>query len=151
MAAVLGFDESDVRVGGDGGAGGVDQANERIVAGVEDERGNGDAVEHAGGGGAVVVVVRGPEAGVERGDAVVEFAQGVDAGRALRIEDVRKEHGLAAEAIAAARAGIAARRSGSAMCEGVGGGLQVDGGRDADDAAQLRRERSGRVRRRASA
>ena len=53
--------------------------------------GDGDAVEDAGGGGAVVVVVGRTEAGVERGDAVVEVAQGAEAGAALGVEDVREQ------------------------------------------------------------
>ena len=65
---------------------------------MEDERGDGDAIEDAGGGGAVVVVVGAGEAGVEGGDAVVELAQGADAGGAVGVVGAGEERGLAAEA-----------------------------------------------------
>ena len=58
--------------------------DEGVVDGVEDEGGDGDVLKDAGGGGAVVVVVGTGEAGVEGGDAVIEVAQGVDAGGLVR-------------------------------------------------------------------
>ena len=82
VAAVTGFEEGDVRVGFDDGACLGGEADEGVVAGVDEERGDGDAIEHARGGGAVVVVVCGLKAGVECGDAVVELAQRADAGGA---------------------------------------------------------------------
>ncbi len=74
MSAVGCFDEGDVGVGGDLCAGLGDETDEGVVECMEDEGGDGDAVEDAGGGGAVVVVVGAGEAGVEGGDAVVEVA-----------------------------------------------------------------------------
>ena len=86
MAAMLGLQQRDVRVGvrACGERLGRD-ADEGIVERVQDQRGHGDAVDDAGGGGAEVVVLRGGEAGVERGDAVVELAQRADAGGAVGI------------------------------------------------------------------
>ncbi len=74
VSAVGCFDEGDVGVGGDLCAGLGDEADEGVVECMEDEGGDGDAVEDAGGGGAVVVVGGAGEAGVEGGDAVVEVA-----------------------------------------------------------------------------
>jgi hypothetical protein len=63
---------------------------------------------HARGGGAVVVVVGRGEAGVEGGDLVVEVAQGaMPVGLRAGSKSAGKEHGLAAIALAAARAGTA--------------------------------------------
>src|ERR1035441_10665271 len=65
---------------------------------VHGQRGHGDAIHDSRGGSAKVVVLRGREAGIERGDAVVELAQRADAGGAVRIERPRKEPDLAPEA-----------------------------------------------------
>ena len=83
-----------LRVGVDLVAGLGGEADEGVVERVEDERGHGDAVDDARGGGAVVVVVCAGEAGVERGDAVVEVAEGTDAGGAVGIVGAGKECAL---------------------------------------------------------
>ena len=75
MAAVRGFDKVDVRVGVDAGAGFGKDANEGIVLGMEDERGDSDTVEDAGGGGAVVVIGRVEESAIAGDDLVIEFAE----------------------------------------------------------------------------
>jgi hypothetical protein len=116
-----------------------DEADEGVVERVEDQRGDRDAVEDPRGGGAVVVVVRGLEAGVERGDAVVEVAQGADVGATLRVEDVREEYGFAAEAAQERAEKSPLVETVLPMVETIGGGLEIDRGRDADDATQLRR------------
>src|SRR5215469_11123462 len=99
MAAMRGFEQRDVRVGLDDGKGFGQEADEGVVTGVNEQRGDGDAIEDARCGGAKVVVVGGLEARVERGDAVIEVAQGPDASGQLRIVSTREERGLAAEAL----------------------------------------------------
>ena len=137
VAAVFGFEEGDVGVGGDGGAGFGGEADEGVVAGVEDEGGDGDFVEDAGGGGFVVVVGCGAEAGVEGGDAVVEVAEGVDRGGALGVEGAREEDCLAAEAAEESAEEAALVEAVLPLVEGGGGGVEIDRGRDADGAAEL--------------
>jgi hypothetical protein len=48
VAAVVGFEERDVRIGSYLGSGLGGDADEGIVAGVEEKRGDGDTVEYAG-------------------------------------------------------------------------------------------------------
>ncbi len=105
----------------DRGAGLRADADEGVVERVQDQRGHGDAVEHARGGGAVVVVVGAGKAVVERGDALVEVAQGVDAVGAGGVVDAGKEGGLAAEA-------FEQRAQKSALVEAVGRQVQGVGG-----------------------
>ena len=75
VASVGGFDEGDVGIVVNLVAGFGSDTDEGIVEGVEDEGGDGDALENACCGGAVVVVVRSLKAGVGGGDAVVEVAE----------------------------------------------------------------------------
>jgi hypothetical protein len=139
VAAAFGFEQRDVRIGGDGCAGLVGEADEGIVGGVDEERGDGDAVENACGGGAEVVVVRGAEAGVEGGDAVVEVAERGDVRGALGVEGAGEEHDLAAEALEECAEEAALVEAVLRLVESVGGGGEIDGGRDADDGVELRR------------
>ena len=104
---------------------------------MEDEGGDGDAVEDAGGGGFVVVVGCGAEAGVEGGDAVVEVAEGGNAGGALGIEGAREEDGLAAEAFEESAEELAFVEAILPLVESGGRGVEIDCGRDADGAAEL--------------
>ena len=149
MAAVLGFDERDVGVGCDLVVGLGGDADEGVVEGVEDERGDGDAVEDARGGGAGVVVFGAGEAGVERGDAVVEGAHGVDAGGAVAVVGAGEERGLAAEAAEESAEEFEFVEAILRAVERVGGGAEVHGGRDADGGAELRRGGCRRGRQRA--
>ena len=86
VATMFGLEQRDLRIGGDLFPRLCGEPDEGIVVGVEDQCGNRDAVEDAGGAGAGVVVVGGAEAAVKRGDAVVKLAQGGDVVGALRIE-----------------------------------------------------------------
>ena len=113
------------------------EADEGIVASVEDEGGDGDVVEDAGGGGAEVVVIGGTEAGVKGGDAVVELAERRDAGGALGIEGAGKEHGLAAKALEQSAEEFAFIDAVLGFVESVGGGCQIDCRGDADDGMKL--------------
>ena len=99
VSAVLGFEEGDVGVGADGGAGFGGEADEGVVEGVEDEGGDADAVEDAGGGGTLVVVVGAVEAGVEGGDAVIELAQGLDVVGTAGVVSTREEDCLATKSL----------------------------------------------------
>ena len=101
--------------------------------------GDGDAVEDSGGGGAVVVVVGAGEAGVEGGDAVIEFAEGADAGGLVGIVGAGEEGGLAAEATEEGAEEFELVEAVDGGVEGVGGGAEVDGGRDSDDGVELGR------------
>src|SRR5665213_1038319 len=139
VAAVRGFDERDVGVRIDGGARGWAEADEGIVQRVQNERGDSDAVEDARGGGAVVVVVRGLEAGVERGDAVVEVAQRADVRATLRVEHMWEEHGLAAETAQQRAKKSPLVEAVLPVVQSVGGCLEVYRGRHAYDAAELGR------------
>src|SRR5258706_7599602 len=85
VAAVRGLDESDIGIGGELGARFVAEADERIVRRVQDERGDGDVFEDARGAGAGVVIVGAGEAGVGRGDLVVEAAHAPYAGELREI------------------------------------------------------------------
>ena len=78
VAAVAGLDKMDVGVGQQAGAGLGQDADEGVVLGVEDEGGDGDAVNDTGAGDAIVVVVGVSEAAIAGDDLVVEFAQGAD-------------------------------------------------------------------------
>jgi len=137
VAAVFGFEEGDVGVGGDGGAGFGGEADEGVVAGVEQEGGDGDFVEDAGGGGFVVVVGRGAEARVEGGDAIVEVAERGDGGGALGIEGAGKENGFATEAAEEGAEEFALVEAVLPLVEGGGGGIEIGCGADADYAAEL--------------
>ena len=139
VATVSGFDEGNVGVGEDSGAGGGGDADERVVERVEDEGGDGDAVDDASGGGAVVVVVGRGEAGVEGGDALVEVAQGVDADGLIGIVGAGKKTGFAAKALEQGAKELEFVDAIEGAVEGVGGGAEVDGGRDADDGVELER------------
>ena len=139
VASVLGFDEGDVGIGGDRFVGLGGDADEGVVEGVEDQRGDGDAVQHARGGGAGVVVFGAGEAGVERGDAVVEGAHGVDAGGAVAVVGAGEERGLAAEAAEESAEEFELVEAVDGAVEGVGGGAEVYRGRDADGGAELGR------------
>ena len=137
VAAVFSFEQGDVGIGCDLVPGFVCEADEGIVAGVEDEGGDDDVVEDAGGGGAEVVVIGGTEAGVEGGDAVVELAERRDVGGALGIEGAREEHGLAAKALEQSAEELAFIDAVVWFVESVGGGSQIDCRGDADDRVKL--------------
>lgn len=137
MAAVTRLGEGDVGVGEDGGAGLRGEADEGIIQGVEDESGDGDAVQDTGGGGAEVVVVRAGEAGVEGGDAVVEVAQGADADGLVGIVGAGKEADLAAKSTEESAKEFELVDAVEGLMEGVGGGAEVSGGRDSDDGLEL--------------
>ena len=139
VAAVRGFDEGDVGIGEDGSAGLGDEADEGVVEGVEDQGGDVDTAEDAGGGGAVVVVVRAGEAGVEGGDAVVELAQGADIVGAGGVKGAGEEGGFTAKAFEEGAEEAVLVGTIAGFVEGVGGRPQVHGGRDADDGAELGR------------
>ena len=93
----------------------------------------------AGGGGAGVVVVGAGEARVERGDAVVEVAQGVDTGGAVAVVGSGEENCLAAEAVEESAEELEFVEAVLRAMEGVCGGGEVYGGRDSDDGVKLRR------------
>ena len=81
----------DVGVCVDGVAALGDEADEWVVQGMQDQRGNGDAIKDACGGGAVVVIVGAGKAGVQRGDAIVELTQRANSGGAVSIVSAREE------------------------------------------------------------
>jgi hypothetical protein len=137
VSAVGRLDESDVGVGGDLIARLGDEADEGVVERVDDEGGDGDTVEDAGGGGAEIVIVGAGEAGVEGGDAVVEVAQGADADGEVGIVDVGEERDFAAEAAEESTEEFPLVEAIDGLVQGVGGGAEVDGGRDADDGVEL--------------
>ena len=137
MAAVGWLEEGDVRVGQDRGAALRSDADERVVDGVEDESGDGDAVDDAGSSGAMVVVVGAGEAGVESGDAVVEVAQGADAGGLIGVVGAREEGRFAAEAAEERAQEFHLVEAVEGAVERVGGGAEVERRRDADDGVEL--------------
>ena len=139
MAAVLGLQECDVRVGGDLGDGLGCDVNEGVVECVHDQRGHGDAIHDARGGSAEVIVLRGGEAGVERGDAVVELAQRTDAGGAVRIERPRKEPDLAPEAANEVAQEPPLVETVLRQVQGSGRETEVDGRRHSNHRAQFAR------------
>jgi len=137
VATVICFEQRDLRVRFDGGAGFRQEADEGIVAGMDEERGYSNAIEHARSGGAVVVVVGRLEAGVERGDTVVELAHRTDAGGDLGIEGAREERSLAAETLEKSAKELELVKAVLGLVQRVGGGADVDDRRDADDAGEL--------------
>src|SRR4029077_12255592 len=86
VAAVIGFDVGDVRIGGNAANRFRLHADEGIVCGVDDEGRDRDALDHVGGCGARVVVVGPGKSEIEGGDAVVEHAQAGNAAQARYVE-----------------------------------------------------------------
>ena len=98
VAAVARLDKGDVGIQEDARAGFRGEADEGIVLGAEDERGNGDAVDDAGAGGAVVVVVGRVEAAIGGDDFLVELADGANGAEAAELIDGGKERWPCGEA-----------------------------------------------------
>ena len=71
MAAMERFNEGNAGIGQDLGSRFRKKADKRIVLRAENERGNGDAIDHAGAGGAVVVIIGVAKAAVRSYDLLV--------------------------------------------------------------------------------
>jgi hypothetical protein len=99
VAAVARLNEVDMGIGEDSLAGFGREADEGIVLGEEDERGNSYAVDDTRAGGAVVVVVCIAEAAVGSDDFLVEFADGAHRSDAAGLIDAGKKFRLVAEAL----------------------------------------------------
>src|SRR5215472_7042587 len=76
VSAVLGFEQRDVGVGLDLSAGFRKQADEGIVQRMDDQRGHGNFVDHAGRSGTMVVVICAGKSTVVRRHNVVPLADG---------------------------------------------------------------------------
>src|ERR1700735_3392781 len=83
VAAMLGGEKGNVRVGGDRASRLGSDSDEGVILRVQNQRGNRDAVQHAGSAGTRVIVIRRTESTVERSNALIEFAQGSDVLRAV--------------------------------------------------------------------
>src|SRR6266851_8042260 len=137
VPAVEGFDVGDVGVREDGGAALGEEAQEGVVRRVEDERGDSDAIENAGSGGVVVVVVSAGEAGVQRGDAIVELAKGADAGGTAGVVGPGEERCLALEAAEQGAQELDLVEAVHRLMKRIRRWSKIDGGRDADDGTEL--------------
>ena len=137
VSAVCGFEQSDVGVGGDFPPGLWGEDDEGVVERVEDEGGDGDAVEDTSGSGSVVVVVCAGEAGVEGGDAVVELAEGADAGGSIGVIGSGKESSFATKASEEGAKELEFVESIFGFVESIRRRAEIDGGRDSDDGAEL--------------
>ena len=136
VAAVRGFNEGDVRVGDDLGAGFHGKPDEGIVEGKEDERGHGDAVNDAGTGGAVVVVGGVLEVAVAGDDFVVEVAQRANASQAVASEDSREQADFAAITAHEPAKKMPLVETIGRLVERVRAGGEVDGGTHRCDRAK---------------
>ena len=76
MAAILGFDESDIGIGKNLLPRFRKNADEGIIGRVQNQRRNGNAVHNVGGGRASVIIRCALKAAIVGGDLVVEIAQG---------------------------------------------------------------------------
>ena len=139
VSAMRRFQQLNAGVRGDGCAGWGCEANEGVVAGVEDEGRDSDAMEDACGRGSMVVVVGVAEAGVEGGDFVVEVAQGVHDCGTVRVKGAGIKKGFTAETFQQGVNEAAFVEAIGGFVQGISGGSEVDGGGDADDGAELRR------------
>jgi len=138
MAAVAGFDESDIGIGGDPLAGLGSEPDEGIVLGVDDQSRYGNAVHHIGGRGAGVVVNGAGKPAIEGGDAVVEFAEGGNSLQARGVEIIGKQCGLAAKAPEQLQQKIIFIEPVRGLVQRVGRGCQIHRRADCDHGAELR-------------
>lgn len=136
VAAVAGFNKGDARIGEETGAGLGQNANKGVVLGMEDEGGNGNAVDDTGRGGAVIVVVGALETPVTGENFVVELADGTYRADAADSVDGRKEAGLAAEARHEPAQKIPLVKTIGGFVKGVGAGGEVDDGADRGDGGE---------------
>jgi hypothetical protein len=137
VAAVVGRDQMNIGVRFEPAATLFGDTNEGVVQCVEDEGWYRDPVDCASSGGSVVVVFSTGEAGVQGGDAVVQLAQGANAGGQIWIVDMRKQRDLAT---------IADQKSAEELqfidailwaMESVGGGAEIERRGYADDRPEF--------------
>ena len=82
VSAVGRLDECDIRIAQDPFARLGPQANERVVGGMNDQRGDGDPVDYVRGSGSGVVIICAGESTVVGRDPVIELAQASDSAQA---------------------------------------------------------------------
>src|SRR5579871_1089600 len=132
------LDEGDVRVRGNEHTGLRHDPKKWVVRGVKNKRGDGNAIKNAGGSGTVIVVIGAGEAGVKRGNAVVEFADGAKADGQIGIERTGKERSLPAEPTVERAEKLDLVEAIDRCVERIGGGTKVNGWRHADDGVEFR-------------
>ena len=138
MSAVQSLDERDVGIGEDGGAGLRGEANKRIVEGVENQGGDGDAVDHPGAGSTVVVVVRVPETAVAGHDLVIKLAQRADRSDPVLLIAIGKQGRLAAVTAHQATQEMPLVHAIHGLVERVRPGREVDGRANRGNGAERR-------------
>lgn len=138
VAAMAALDKTDVGIGKDARAGIRIEADEGIVCGAKDERGNRDAVNDAGAGGAVVIVVGVAKAAIARDDLLVELADGANGADAVNLIHARKQLGLVADAAhePAQKSPLVYAIGG--FVQGVSTGSQIDDRADGGDGGERR-------------
>src|ERR1700685_849161 len=97
VTAVKCLDIGDVRIRDDDLAALRQDAQKRIVESMQDQRRNGDPIEHTRSGCPIIVVIRSGKAGIERGNAVVELSDRAYPNGSIRIVSVGKQRRLAPE------------------------------------------------------
>ena len=100
VAAIVGFDKSNVRVQRNLSPSFRRDPYERIVRRVHDQRWNRDAIEHVNRRSAVVVIVDAGETAIVRRHLVIKLAQAPDAAQAADIEVSGKQPRLLQHAAA---------------------------------------------------
>jgi hypothetical protein len=76
MSSMRGLDQPDPVICQQSGARGWQHPDERIVEGMQNQRGHGDLRRYPRTGRAVVIVIRAGKAGVASGDLVIKLAKG---------------------------------------------------------------------------
>ncbi len=137
MSAVGGFDVGDIWIRKDLFARRREHADEGIVCGVDDERGDGYFVDHVGGGGAGVVIVCAGKSAVVGGDAVVEVAEAFDSAHAGQVEGIRKMFRLDLHAAKKLDEKVILVDAVGGLVESVGGGGEVHRGTDGGDGFEF--------------
>ncbi len=100
-------------------------ANKRIVGGLQNERGHGDAVYHIRRRGACVVIIGALKSAVESGDLVIKFAQALHAAQPGRIECRGKQPSLFTQPAAQVPQKVAFVEAVAGEMQRIGGGRQI--------------------------
>src|SRR5579863_3082382 len=139
MAAVIGFDESDVRVGKNFGPRGRRDANEGIVGGVKNEGRDSDLIYNVGGCSAGIVVGGAGESRVVGGDFIVEVTQGANPTKTTHIKLAGEQAGLGTQAAAELQNEVVLVNAIGRFVQGVGGCGEINSGTHRGDSTKLRR------------
>ncbi len=139
MSAVLGLDVGNIVIGEERLARLRQKTNERIVDGMDDQRGSRDPVDHIGGCGPGVVVIGTGESAIVGSYAVVKLAQRLDSAQARGVEGLRKQPHLAAKPLVQLQQKIVLINPVGRLMQRVGPSRQIDRGTNRRHSAELRR------------